>query len=457
MQSHQTTAPRQHRQRSRSVIPSGWTYSPLSLGVMLIVIGLAMGAATIYFGWDYLPSRVQYVFRAVEAKVFPPAPHAVSLPTPVTTTDPEQTLQNIVLPTSVAVQPVAAVTTAATAVIAEGQASEGASTSSTATAIPPTAVPPTAVPVAYAPVQAAMQLQGIRHEYQGWNNCGPATLGMQLSFFGRPDTQAVTAPALKPDSDDKNVNPDEMAHYAQSVGLGSQVVVGMDTETLKLLISNNFPVIVESWFIPEPNDEMGHYLLAKGYDADKIYFYDSYHGPDVNESWAEFDHLWKVFNRTAVVVWPAERQEVAQAILGERTDPQRMYSLAMESARREIEADSKDKFAWFNLGSSLAGLGEYEYAAQAFDTARGMSLPWRMLWYQFDLYRSYYETGRYQELVDLTSSTLHGVDNLEENHYWRGRAYAALGNNDEARADFQRALKFNRNYTAAQDALNALP
>lgn len=61
-------------------------------------------------------------------------------------------------------------------------------------------------------------LTGARHEYQRYNNCGPATLGMALSFWGSRDTQYQIAPVLKPNKNDKNVNLAEMADYARGQG-----------------------------------------------------------------------------------------------------------------------------------------------------------------------------------------------------------------------------------------------
>ena len=280
---------------------------------------------------------------------------------------------------------------------------------------------------------------------------------MQLSFFGRPDKQVDTAPFLKPDPDDKNVSPDEMIAYAHSIGYGGPVVVGMDLQVLRTFTANGLPVIVESWFIPDPDDEMGHYLLLTGYDGETLTFYDSYNGPDVQEQADEFDELWKVFNRTAIVVWPPEQEELATAILGDLTDPQVMYERALATAHAEVKANPQDKYAWFNLGTNLTVLGDIPNAVKAFDTARSLELPWRMLWYQFGPYQAYFENAQYEELIALTTTTLESSDNLEESYYWRGRAQAALGEIDAARRDLEEAVRLNANFMPANSALNELP
>ena len=48
------------------------------------------------------------------------------------------------------------------------------------------------------PIPESLQLTGFRHEYQGWNNCGPATLSMALSYWGWEGDQYDIAPLTKP-------------------------------------------------------------------------------------------------------------------------------------------------------------------------------------------------------------------------------------------------------------------
>jgi predicted double-glycine peptidase len=321
--------------------------------------------------------------------------------------------------------------------------------------IPPTATAePTATPAPLHQLAApAGQLAGVRHEYQGWNNCGPTTLAMLLSFFGRSETQQDTAPFLKPNREDKNVSPNEMASYGTSIGYSARVVIGMDVPMLKTLLTNQIPVIVETWYIPEPEDEMGHYLLFTGYTGETLSFYDSYKGPNVTKEAATFDALWKVFNRTAILVYPPEQEALVNSILGELADPAAQIERATQIAYAEATANPQDKFAWFNLGSSLTMAGDTANAVQAFDTARSLKLPWRMMWYQFGPYEAYYAQGRYDEVIALSNATLANADNLEESFYWRGRAQAALGNADAARSDYETALRLNSNFAPARQEL----
>ena len=45
---------------------------------------------------------------------------------------------------------------------------------------------------------------------------------MNLSYYGLPVTQAEAAKVLKPNKDDKNVSPDQIAAYARSQGLNAR-------------------------------------------------------------------------------------------------------------------------------------------------------------------------------------------------------------------------------------------
>ena len=89
------------------------------------------------------------------------------------------------------------------------------------------------------PVAPEIVLAGFNHEWQTWNNCGPATVSMNLSYFGQPDTQVNAAQFLKPNKDDKNVNPNELLAYARSKGYDGLVGQGGNTTQLISQIGRN--------------------------------------------------------------------------------------------------------------------------------------------------------------------------------------------------------------------------
>jgi len=326
---------------------------------------------------------------------------------------------------------------------------------------PPTSsvTPSVAMSDARQPIHSAVQLTGVAHEAQRFNNCGPTTLRMYFSFYGyKQDTQVQIANVLKPNKDDRNVGPDELVGYARQKGFRARARVNGDLERLKLFMSNHIPVMIEEGYDPPRAKQgwMGHYLLLTGYDDSGITAQDSYNGPNQHVTWQELDAQWRNFNRTYLVVYTDAQASVVDEIIGADLDDATMYAKAAQRAQDEWNANPNDAFAAFNLGSSLVGLGEYEAAAAAFDQARLLKLPWRMLWYQFGPYEAYYRVGRYEEVIALADATLKPTGDLEESYYYKGLALEKLERTDEARAAFELALKYNANYQAARRALAAL-
>jgi len=317
-------------------------------------------------------------------------------------------------------------------------------------------------------------LSGARHEYQRYNNCGPVTIGMALSFWGSSRNQYQIAPVLKPNKNDKNVSPEELAAYARQQGFAVHLGLAGNLKLLKDLLSGGFPVIVETWFVTPDQGGMGHYRLLVGYDDSQGIFkaFDSYYGPKVTLRYAETDRLWQVFNRTYLVVYPKNLEARVRAILGARKNPSVELRMAREQAEREIQTNPQNASAWFNLGSTLLRLGQPQAAVQAYDQSRRIvpdrtldprrpanapnNWPWRMLWYQFGPYEAYFKTGRYPEVIALASDVLGRIEDHEESYYWRGLARQAQGNLGAAWADFQAALRYRPSYREAAMALQAL-
>jgi hypothetical protein len=315
---------------------------------------------------------------------------------------------------------------------------------------------PSATQVTPLPVSNQVQLTGFTHQWQTWNNCGPATITMYMSHFGRPETQVEAAPFLKPNRDDKNVSPYELAAYVRTTGLQAIVRRGGTIDQLKRFLSNNLPVMAETWLIHD-GDGLGHYRLITGYDDATGQFntFDSLSGPDYKVSYEQFDADWRVFNRLYIVIYSPEQAETATAIIGENMDNTTMYERLLSIAQADAQADSTDTIAYFNQGEALTRLGRYQEAVAAFDQARQLGLHWRRLWYQFTPFEAYYAVGRYQDVLDLTEATLKGTGGLEEAYYYHGLALHATGQ-PGAVEDFQAALEYNPLFNPAAEALSVL-
>jgi len=308
----------------------------------------------------------------------------------------------------------------------------------------------------------------MRHAWQTWNNCGPATLAMDLSYFGSTIDQAQAGAVLRLSPDDKNVSPEELVTYAQSQGYLAALMVNGSGDLARTLVSNGVPVLVETWHEDEPDNGLGHYRLLAGYDdaQQNWIVYDSYDRTGLIDGdryqglrmpYAKLDGWWKVFNRTYVLVYPPHLTPVVDGILAAYgAQPATMWTAAAAQAQTELAVDGSDAFAWFNLGSSLAAQGRYDEAAAAFDQARTLGLPWRMLWYQFGPFEAYLAVGRAQDVVALADSVNAGTTSIEEIHYWRSRGLAAQGDQAGARQALDQALTLNPTFAPAQAALAAI-
>lgn len=325
--------------------------------------------------------------------------------------------------------------------------------------------------IAHQPTAPAVALRGISHEWQTLNNCGPAVLAMNLRYFGEELDQHDIAQTLRPNENDQNVRPDELAQYAADRGYNAVLRVNGDAERLRLLLSNGIPVIVETWESDDPNNlaaGFAHFRLITGYDdARQVWIaHDPYFARDlVNATgayagmvvpYAYADQMWQVTNRKYVVIYPDRLAPVVQSILGADMHDEMMWQDSLHQAQTEAAAHPKNPFAWFNLGSSLYHRGFAAEAIQAFEHAQALGLPERMYWYQYEPLQAYYRAGDYQKLLALTRSNLATAAGIEELHYWRALALAALGAADQAQQALQQALAIKPNYKQALTALEGV-
>jgi tetratricopeptide (TPR) repeat protein len=429
---------------ARRLLRSPWPY--LGLGLTSLSLALLLIANWFYEHDLRVRFRVQEAFASLQELIDPQPP---VVPTPIA-------LGQAAAPTQVP--------------------SPTATPSATPTSVPtdgPTATPlPTETPTpAPTPLPARIVLTGFRHEYQGLNNCGPASLSINLSFWGWAGTQQQAASVVKPNRDDKNVSPRELYEYALGQGYDAYIRVNGDVETLKRFIAAGYPVLVEKGITCVQGERctgwFGHYSVLVGYDDAEQIFYlqDSYRGPDITMTYDDVVENWRAFNYLYLVFFPVgEAQDAAvQKLLGPALDLDANYRAALARARQEAETSTGEAaaFAWFNVGTNLYYLHDYAGAAAAFDQSRQIGLPYRMLWYQFGPYVSYYYTSRYQDLVEITTFTIDRVPfpivpGLEEAYYWRGMAEIALGQPDQAAEDFRTALQRHPGYEPALEGLAQL-
>lgn len=328
---------------------------------------------------------------------------------------------------------------------------------------PTTAPLPTVAPTA---IPEKARLDTPRYERQDWNNCGPASLAIYLRYYGWEGDQFSISNLIKPIRADRNVNVDELTGFVTHNVPDLQAIfrVGGDLPLLRRLIAAGIPVMIEETFYLEEEfwfkDDRwsGHYLLLTGYDEASGVFYaqDSFVGSDRAVSFTEVDKNWQSFNRVYLLVFKPEQADTVMSILGSDWDVAANRQHALDTARAETRSDRGNAFTWFNLGSNLVYFERYEEATEAYDTARELGIPQRMLRYQFGPFLAYFHTGRNDDLLALTKYALEVTPNSEEALLWDGWAKYRAGQRLEAAAQFQDALEAHPDYPDAVYALNYL-
>lgn len=434
------------------------------VALLIVIAAMALAAAS---WWALprlvaaLPGRVrQYVPEAVVERVTTPLPTALPAPTGT---------------------PAIALALAAPATDDGQQAAPQAGQLTLTTPEQPPRTPQaprateTVVPdasIVAPPLPPYARVDGLPIIPQKFNNCGPTNLTIVLNHFGVAVDQFDVAGVARPNYEDRNVSPGELVDYVTAqTPLRAAAYVGGDVVLLRRLIHAGLPVIIEKGLLPdEATGWMGHYLTLYGYDDITGHFLarDTYLGPwrgDGLVSYRDTEEDWAQFNNTFIVVYPPEREAEVAALLGpDFADPAAMWDAAAERARAMARLDAADPFVWFNLGTSLtelAKLGDpalYEAAAAAYDQARLLGLPARMMWYQFGPYEAYLAVRRYADVAALAEATLasQGGRNVEETYLYQGLALAATGDTAGARAAFGRAAELNPGSATGRAALAAM-
>jgi len=362
-------------------------------------------------------------------------------------------------------------------VASDHDATAQADGAATVEATPVPSATPTQTPTpTLEPLPESILLTGIKRVQQNFNNCGPANLTQVLNWYGNETTQTDAASYLKPNPEDRNVSPWQLSDYVNEfTDLRSTVHSGGNLEMLKQLIAAGFPVVIEKGYEPDTSSSQGwfgHYLTVFGYDEERQVFHsmDTYLKVDeVNgreDTYEDIERYWQQFNYTFYVVYEPDQEELVYRIIGsEILQPSQMWEATAKRAQQQLDQDPENAFAWFNLGTSLTRLGEltgsagyYENGAAAFDRARAIGLPPRMLWYEFRPYLAYMKVGRYEDMIALANAVLEnqGGRNVEETYLYMGHALLFEGDVAGATDAYQRALELNENFYPAEIALQSI-
>ena len=318
--------------------------------------------------------------------------------------------------------------------------------------IPTVAPTITPSPTPYPLIEASSQkvLPNGSHSYQTFNNCGPAALSMALSYYGISESQEALGQELRPfqnqqgDNDDKSVTLEELAEKSKDYGFIPYHRPGGGSDLIKGFIAYDIPVIARTLLYLD--QDIGHYRVVKGYDdaTEKFIQDDSLQGRDLRYSYFDFDALWKQFNYEYLVLVPKEKQKIAEAILGEDVDEKTAWGKAVGRARTQLENNPNDIYARFNLSVALYNVGNYRGSVDEFEKIENL-LPFRTLWYQIEPIEAYFALADYERVFALTDKILNNYNRaFSELYILRGQIYEKQGNPEAARAEFDKAIFYNK-------------
>jgi tetratricopeptide (TPR) repeat protein len=316
---------------------------------------------------------------------------------------------------------------------------------------------------AFGTLPTRILMEGMQRVWQDFNRCSAAAFTMQLSYW-RDDVSYYRAiDNLNPHSGDVSVRLNEMATYAEQFGLRGIERTGGTIDLIKVLVANGFPVLIENVYYDGGNvmlDWMSHNKVVMGYDDDLgvLYTFDSLLGFGAENTgravpYDQIDDIWRPLNRGYFVLYEPEDEELLRQVMGLQWDEDYNVQWTYELILADLEAENSDSFDLFNLGTALLNLGRYEEAAEAFDQARQIGLPLRMMWYQFGPFEAYLQTGRYDDVFALARNTLRNEEGIEEVYYYIAQAYIAQDQMDFAIANLDVALWRNPNFIEAQQLM----
>ena len=291
----------------------------------------------------------------------------------------------------------------------------------------------------------------VSFDWQKLNNCGPTTTHVMLSYYNIDRPQLTIANVLKPNPDDKNVSPSEIANYVRSLGMGVFVGVNGDIPLIERLLGAGYPVMVEQWMHYE--EGVGHYRAVRGYDREqqKILQEDTFLGPDIWRSYEDFNYDWAYFNNLYLVFYRPEQEQHVAALIGTDWNHTVMWERALATFSQQEGA-----FAVYGKAEALHQLGRDAEAAPVYEQAIAMGLPELYFWYNFGYLETLNNLGQYQKMLNFSLPILEAMEVSEDIRYQRAVAFNALGLREKALNELQLAIQDNPHYEAAYVMLDEL-
>lgn len=306
-------------------------------------------------------------------------------------------------------------------------------------------------------------IPGLSHVWQTFNNCSSVALVVAMSHWDVYDTQEAIADGTRPwrnqrgDNDDKAVDLFELAAYAKAEhGLVTFVRPNGRLELLKKFIANDIPVLTRTLMYADKDFQ--HYRVVRGYDDTKKVITESngIDGPSHTFTYDEWMHYWKDFNYSYLIVVPDNKKALVERILGEEASEKVAWANARARAEAEVAKNPNDIRAAYNIVTALYYSGDYEGTVREFEKIESR-LGENKLWYQIEPINAYFKLGKYDRVITLADSVINNNNkSVSELYVLKGKIYEERGDTAGARAEYEKAIYYNKSLQSAKDALASL-
>ncbi|MDQ5981795.1 MAG: Peptidase protein [Patescibacteria group bacterium] len=290
------------------------------------------------------------------------------------------------------------------------------------------------------------------HIFQTFNNCGPASLSMALSYYGLNVSQKTIGDSLRPyqnpagDNDDKSVTLYELAEKSKEYDLIPYYRPNGTVEMIEKFITIDIPVITRTWL--KADDDIGHYRVVKGYNqnTDTLIQDDSLQGKNLEYSYNDFNDVWDKFNYEFLVLIPKEKELEAKKILGNLIDEKTAWEQTVNTAHEYLSKNPNDINMRFNLSVAYYNSDNIVESIKQFEKIEN-ELPQRTLWYQIEPILAYYKSGDYKSVIRLSDRVLNDENMaFSELHYLKSLTYSKIGEDALSRESNSKVEIYNRNF-----------
>ena len=160
---------------------------------------------------------------------------------------------------------------------------------------------------------AALALQNMPIIYQSYNDCGPASIGMVLSYYGLPVNVQHISAATKP-SPRSYMHVEQIGRYVSAYGLQTTNVRNANIGAAERLIRLGVPVIALTWY--QQVGAVPHFRVVRGFDQKRelLYLADPLAG-SVAMRYSDFEMLWNTQGKQMVAVYPPQLHHKVQAAI----------------------------------------------------------------------------------------------------------------------------------------------